>query len=151
SSDDPEEMIALSGFGTSSDGAFGFGHSRGLGGMSGRGASHVRAPRLCGCDGVLVNGRLPPETIQRVVRESFGRFRACYEPALGQNPSLQGRVSTRFLVARDGVVSFSVDAGSDLPDARVVSCVVRAFTSVTFPAPAGGTVEVTYPIVFSPE
>lgn len=67
------------------------------------------------------------------------------------NPALEGRVTTRFLIARDGSVSVSADGGSDLPDAKVVSCVVGAFAQLSFPEPAGGTVTVDYPIAFSPE
>ena len=52
-----------------------------------------------------VNGRLPPEVIQRIVRQNFGRFRLCYENGLRNNPNLQGRVSVRFVIGRDGAVS----------------------------------------------
>ena len=37
-----------------------------------------------------VNGRLPPEVIQRIVRQNFGRFRLCYENGLRNNPNLAG-------------------------------------------------------------
>jgi hypothetical protein len=100
---------------------------------------------------VQVTGRLPPETIQRIVRESFGRFRACYEEGLTRSPSLEGRVATRFVIARDGSVAATADAGSAMADARVVSCVVRAFGTLSFPAPTGGTVLVEYPLQLSPE
>jgi hypothetical protein len=32
--------------------------------------------------------RLPPETIQKVVRASYGKLKACYEQGLKQNPNL---------------------------------------------------------------
>ncbi len=51
------------------------------------------------------SGRLPPEVIQRIVRQNFGRFRLCYENGLRNNPNLQGRVSVRFVIGRDGAVS----------------------------------------------
>jgi hypothetical protein len=97
-----------------------------------------------------VSGRIPPEVIQRVVRQSFGRFRGCYESGLRNNPSLQGRVAVSFVIGRDGAVSGAQNGGSDLPDANVVSCVVRSFYGLSFPAPEGGVVRVTYPIMFSP-
>jgi outer membrane biosynthesis protein TonB len=97
-----------------------------------------------------VNGRLPPEVIQRVVRQNQGRFRACYEDGLKRNPNLEGRVSVRFVIGRDGTVSSVANGGSDLPDATVVACVARAFQGLTFPAPEGGIVTVSYPLVFSP-
>ncbi len=97
-----------------------------------------------------VSGRLPPEVIQRIVRQNFGRFRLCYENGLRNSPSLQGRVGVRFVIGRDGAVSNVGNGGSDLPDAGVVSCVVRAFYGLSFPQPENGIVTVTYPIVFTP-
>jgi hypothetical protein len=97
-----------------------------------------------------VSGRLPPEVIQRIVRQNFGRFRLCYENGLRNNPNLQGRVSVRFVIGRDGAVGSVGNGGSDMPDGGVVSCVVRAFYGLSFPQPEGGIVTVTYPIMFSP-
>ncbi len=97
-----------------------------------------------------VSGRLPKETIQRIVRQHFGRYRACYEKALVQNPSLAGRVSVRFLISSDGSVATASSGASSLPDAAAVSCVVRAFYGLSFPKPVGGSVSVTYPLMFSP-
>lgn len=94
--------------------------------------------------------QLPPGAIQRVVHSNFGRFRACYQSALQSNPSLQGRVAVAFVIGRDGRVVSARDAGSDLPNAGVVSCVVGAFSGLTFTAPESGVVRVTYPLVFIP-
>jgi len=107
----------------------------------------IRAPREAE---TTVSGRIPPEVIQRVVRQNFGRFRLCYQNALRNNPNLSGRVAVRFVIGRDGAVGSAASGGSDLPDAAVVSCVVRAFYGLSFPSPDGGIVTVTYPIVFSP-
>lgn len=101
----------------------------------------------CACG---VSGRLPPEAVRRIVRQNFGRFRACYQDGLKRNPALTGRVSTSFVIGRDGAVSSVGDAGSDLPDAGVQACVRRAFYGLSFPQPEGGIVTVTYPIVFNP-
>ena len=98
-----------------------------------------------------VNGRLPPEVIQRIVRQNQGRFRACYTDGLSRNPSLEGRVSVRFVIGRDGTVSNVANGGSDLPDPKVVACVERVFERMTFPQPEGGIVTVSYPLMFSPE
>lgn len=97
-----------------------------------------------------VYGTLPPGVIQRVVRQNFGRFRQCYETGLRANPNLAGRVAVRFVIARDGSVSNASNGGSDLPDSGVVSCVIRAYYGLSFPAPNSGIVTVTYPIAFSP-
>lgn len=97
-----------------------------------------------------ISGRLPPEVIQRVVRQNFGRFRGCYEAGLRNNPNLTGRVSVAFTIGRDGAIGGASNAGSDLPDSAVVSCVVKQFYGLSFPAPEAGVVTVSYPISFSP-
>lgn len=96
-------------------------------------------------------GQIPQEIIQRVVRQSFGRFRLCYENGLRSNPTLSGRVAVRFVIGRDGGVMSAANGGSSLPDAGVVSCVVNGFRSLQFPQIEGAKVAtVVYPIVFSP-
>ncbi len=97
-----------------------------------------------------VSGRIPPEVIQRIVRQNHGRFRMCYERGLASNPNLAGRVAVRFVIDNNGAVSFAGNGGGDLPSSEVTSCVVRAFYGLSFPAPEGGVVKVTYPIMFSP-
>jgi hypothetical protein len=97
-----------------------------------------------------VNGHLPAEVIQRVVRQNYGRFRACYESGLRTNPNLTGRVAARFIISRDGAVSNAANGGSDLPDSKVVSCVLSQFYGISFPSPENGIVTVTYPIMFTP-
>jgi Ca-activated chloride channel family protein len=99
---------------------------------------------------VTVNGGLPPEVVQRIVRQNYGRFRLCYEDGLGRNPNLEGKVSVRFRIQTDGSPAGVANAGSDLPDSSVVSCIMRAFVGLAFPAPEGGVVTVTYPINFAP-
>jgi hypothetical protein len=109
----------------------------------------VGSPRVSGVTS-SVSGRLPPEVVQRIVRQNFGRFRMCYEQGLRNNPNLAGRVSIGFTISRDGSVGSVQNAGSDLPDSTVVSCVQGAFRGLSFPAPEAGIVKVTYPISFSP-
>lgn len=111
--------------------------------------SNHRGPKVR-MGAVSISGRLPPEIIQRIVRQNFGRFRLCYENGLRNNPNLLGRVSVRFVIGRDGAVSNVSNAGSDMPDGAVVSCVVRAFYGLSFPQPEGGIVSVVFPIMFVP-
>lgn len=96
-----------------------------------------------------VSGRLPADVIQRIVRQNYGRFRMCYESGLRRNPNLEGRVTARFVIGREGAVS-NVSASGDLPDASVTSCVASAFYGISFPSPEGGIVTVSYPILLTP-
>jgi hypothetical protein len=144
------EGIGLGSIGTLGHGA-GTGTGQGFGSGHGRlGGSHRAKPPQVRMGATQVSGRLPPEVIQRIVRQNFGRFRLCYENGLRNNPNLQGRVSVRFVIGRDGAVSNVGNGGSDMPDGGVVSCVVRAFYGLSFPQPEGGIVTVTYPIMFAP-
>jgi TPR repeat protein len=97
-----------------------------------------------------ISGKLSSEAVQRVVRQNFGRFRLCYENGLKTNPSLKGKVTVRFTIGRDGTVANPGPGPSDLSDAAVVSCVVRSFSFLTFPAPESGAATVDYPITFAP-
>lgn len=144
------EGIGLGNIGTLGHGA-GTGTGQGFGNGHGRlGGSHeTKAPKVR-MGATTVSGRLPPEVIQRIVRQNYGRFRMCYEQGLSRNPNLEGRVSARFVIGRDGAVSNASNGGSDLPDSGVVSCVVSAFYGLSFPQPEGGIVTVVYPIMLSP-
>jgi tetratricopeptide (TPR) repeat protein len=133
------------GAGSASNGTgsgFGAGHGR-LGG------SHKSSSPQVRMGATSVSGRLPPEVIQRIVRQNFGRFRFCYEQALRKNPELSGRISVRFMIGRDGSVSSASAEG--MPDAEMNACVARSFGGLAFPQPEGGVVTVVYPILFSPE
>jgi hypothetical protein len=138
--------VGLGEIGTIGGQVMGHGHDHGRLGTVGH-ATKAPAPR----EGILkVNGRIPAEVIQRIVRQNFGRFRLCFENGLRSNPNLQGRVEVRFVIARDGAVASVGNGASDLPDAAVVRCVMQAYYGLSFPAPEGGQVKVVYPIIFSP-
>jgi hypothetical protein len=97
-----------------------------------------------------VEGRTPPDVIQRIVRDNFGRFEVCYDAGLRKQPRLSGRVAVKFTIDRRGAVAMASDAGSDLEDDVVVACVVRAFDSLVFPESTDSAVTVVYPVVFTP-
>ncbi|HVU04693.1 MAG TPA: AgmX/PglI C-terminal domain-containing protein [Polyangiaceae bacterium] len=144
------EGIGLGSIGTLGHGA-GTGTGQGFGSGHGRlGGSHsTKAPQVR-MGATTVSGRLPPEVIQRIVRQNYGRFRLCYEQGLARNPNLEGRVQVRFVIGRDGSVSNVSNGGSDIPDSAVVQCVIRNYYGLSFPQPEGGIVTVVYPIMFSP-
>ncbi len=123
------------------------GFARGIGRTGG---THTSRPPQMRPGVVSTSGRLPPEVIQRTVRQNFGRFRMCYQQGLTRNPNLQGRVAARFVIDRSGAVSAVSNGGSDLPDSAVTSCVISAFYGLSFPQPENGIVTVVYPIQFAP-
>lgn len=133
------------------------------------------APSGRAIDPSKVKGRLPPEVIQRIVRDNFAGMRTCYEEGLRRDPTLKGKISTKFVIGLDGTVSSAADVHDappsdrpDLPDAlrdvdgrrqreeprfpdpEVTACVVARFKALRFPQPQGGIVTVVYPVVFQP-
>lgn len=124
----------------------GIGHGRDR--LTGQHVSTFKGPRY----GVpQTSGHLPADVIQRIVRQNDGRYRFCFQQGLKANPALEGRVTVKFMIARDGSVGYASDGGSDIPDASVRQCVVSAFTALSFPAPDSGIVTVYYPIAFTPQ
>lgn len=100
-------------------------------------------------------GRLAPETIQKIVRTNLPSMKKCYDEGVTRNPKLRGTVTTKFVIGADGLVQSS-EATTDanhppFPDPKVEACILKTFTALVFPKPQGGTVTVTYPLVFTPE
>ena len=146
------EGIGLGNIGTLGHGA-GTGTGQGFGNGHGRlgGAHQTKAPQVR-MGATQVSGRLPPEVIQRIVRQNFGRFRLCYENGLAQQPEPRRAASpcgsSSAATARSRT---SANGGSDLPDQRRrVAASSAASTASRFPQPEGGIVTVVYPIIFNP-
>jgi hypothetical protein len=155
-SDDFDEVragdLSLSGIG---EGDWLGGPGRGAGSSLGRG--FLRERLLHGTQSMRVreldlgvHGALPRGAIHRVIRQSWGQLGACYAEGLARNPNLEGRVSVRFVIGRDGSVRKAENAGSDLPDDEAVECVVGAYSGLSFPQPERGTVTVSSRIGFAP-
>lgn len=114
-----------------------------------KGRHTPKSPSIRPAGETIVSGRIPPEVIQRTIRQNFGRFRMCYERGLAKNPNLEGRVAVRFVIDRQGAVA-SASASDGIGDPSVTKCVESAFYGLGFAAPEGGIVTVTYPLLFTP-
>ncbi|AKT43773.1 AgmX/PglI C-terminal domain-containing protein [Chondromyces crocatus] len=137
------EGIGLGTIGTIGRGnGTGAGYGRGAGATTGGPEVRTVAP--------TVKGSLPPEVIQRIIRQHRARFRHCYEVSLQKDPTLQGGASFTFVIGKEGKVTSAREATSDLGNKDVSTCVVQVIQSLVFPAPEkGGVVTVTYPLRFS--
>lgn len=78
---------------------------------------------------------LPGSVIITILRQSYGRFRACYEKGLARRPDLRGEVRVRFVIERDGSTTNPRDDGSQLPDAAVIRCMADVVGRQSFPKP----------------
>jgi hypothetical protein len=80
---------------------------------------------------------IPIDVIRRIVRQNYGRYRACYENGLKRDSELQGKVGVGFVIERDGGTSNLRDGGSTLPDVAVIRCIMNAVGGLAFPKPQG--------------
>lgn len=140
--------LVMSGEGLGTIGRSNPGTGPGFGGTGRLGGKRTKPPSVRMGKSSVSPG-LPPEIIQRIVRQNFGRFRLCYEQALRKSPKLAGTVTVKFDIDRSGSVS-KVSSSTDMPDKSVSSCVERGFYNLSFPEPEGRVVKVTYPIKFKP-
>ena len=93
--------------------------------------------------------RLPPETVQRIVRQSAGRFRGCVRRGLRSDPRVQGRVVVRFTIGADGLVSRAEEELATLADRDARQCLLSGFFELRFPAPPSGSLRVRYTLTIA--
>ncbi|WP_156339204.1 AgmX/PglI C-terminal domain-containing protein [Chondromyces crocatus] len=128
-----------SGAGSSPGAGSGFGR---MAGSKSAGANvHPLAPK--------VQGKLSSAVIEQVVQKHINFFRFCYELALEKDPMLRGGVNVTFVIGKEGKVTSTREAASDLGNKEMTTCVVHSFQALKFPEPeGGGVVTVTYPLRF---
>ena len=98
--------------------------------------------------GRLDNGFLSQEEILRVVRLRRRGIRACYENALLDDRSLQGRIVVNWTIDLDGSVSRRSVEQNDTGSRDLETCLLREIRRMRFPEPDGGMVVVTFPFSF---
>ncbi|MFN7147241.1 MAG: AgmX/PglI C-terminal domain-containing protein, partial [Myxococcota bacterium] len=102
-------------------------------------------------EGMITIGALDKALVDQVVKRNMAQIRYCYQRELTKNPSLGGKVTVKFVIAKDGSVSTASTKSSTLANAAVESCINGRFLRFQFPEPkGGGIVVVSYPFLFSP-
>src|SRR6187551_678611 len=118
------------------------------GGGTGQGAGERTVKGAIKTEAPAVDGELDPNMVAKEVRSRLGAIKACYERALKRNPNLSGKVVIHWTITQAGTVS-GVDVEQDtLGDAEVASCIKSLIARWRFPAPSGGSVDVSFPFVF---
>jgi hypothetical protein len=92
--------------------------------------------------------RIPPETIQAILRSHYGAVASCYQAGIAKNPSLAGTVTVKIVAGANGATQQTADDGSTLPDKDVVACIVGEIGKISYP-PGGGVLTVVYPIALA--
>lgn len=97
----------------------------------------------------VVEGGLDRSVIDEYIKRHRAQLSACYTRQLQGNPSLSGRVATRFVISGTGRVSQAGVTSSSINNPKVESCVIGVLKDIVFPEPlGGGVVEVDYPFSF---
>jgi len=95
-----------------------------------------------------VDGSLDAGLIAREVRARMGAVKACYERALKRNPNLSGKIALHWTITPSGTVQGVETENDSLGDPEVANCIKQLVMRWRFPAPSGGSVEVSIPFVF---
>ena len=150
--------VATTGGGLRSKGAGGSGSLRGGGSLRASGPGEVGTGERGGeraVKGIVkdsaptdVDGSLDPSVIAREIRGRLGAIKACYEAGLKRNPNIGGKLQLRFEVSTVGKVTSAEIENDSMHDDEVASCIKSRVMTWRFPAPAGGSVQFSYPFIF---
>jgi hypothetical protein len=86
-----------------------------------------------------------------VLRTRANQAQRCYEKALAQQESLQGRMTVSLCVGVGGAVCNASIGKDTLGSPMVAQCVANIYRATTFPSPKNGCVEAEVPLNFLPE
>jgi hypothetical protein len=89
-------------------------------------------------------GKLEPSDIEETTSAGYPLFARCYRDAIQRREQPGGILRFRLVIDESGDLKELVDAGTLLPDPFAVDCIAEGFYAMTFPKPAGGSVEATY-------
>ena len=92
-----------------------------------------RASAARGRPGDDATGTCRPRSSSASCARTSAAIAFCYQNGLKANPTLEGRVTVKFVIGRDGAVQLAADGGSDIPDAGVRQCVVSSLHRAVVP------------------
>jgi hypothetical protein len=157
-------QIGSGGLGSRGSGLGGGGTADGLGGLGtkgrgsgssgyGSGNADAKSKGAIGAVGgdPIILGALDKSLIDAVIKRHMNQITYCYQRELNTNPSLGGKITVKFVVAKDGSVSKASTKSSTMNNSTVEGCINGRFMRFKFPEPkGGGIVIVSYPFIFSP-
>lgn len=99
----------------------------------------------------IILGALDKSLIDAVIKQNMGHISACYDDALRDRPDLAGKITIKFVIAKDGTVSSAVVKSTTAAHPGLERCLCEVFMPMQFPEPKGGGIVITsYPFIFSP-
>jgi hypothetical protein len=124
----------------------GYGVGGGRGGLAGRSGT---APRPTVTFGVFdVVGDLDKAIVRRYVRRNIQKLIYCYEKELLAKATLEGTVTTRWMIDANGHVTGATASGVD---GTVSSCMASVLGGIEFPKPTSGDVKVSLELTVRPK
>jgi hypothetical protein len=100
------------------------------------------------CNGVVGTGSDTEHGLQMLARQTR---RKCYDPALGNDPTLQGHVKVHMKIAGNGQICSANVASNDMSNASVGECAARQLQAAgRVPPPKGGCVFLDFPLNYVP-
>jgi hypothetical protein len=137
----------LGGLGTKGRGSGASGYGSGGGNFGKKGEGGIGS---IGGDPIIL-GALDKSLIDAVIKRNMNQIRYCYQRELTKNPALGGKITVKFVIAKDGSVSSATTKASTMGSPAVEGCINGRFMRFQFPEPkGGGIVIVSYPFIFSP-
>lgn len=137
----------LGGLGTKGRGSGASGYGSGGGNFGSKGDGGIGT---VGGDPIIL-GALDKSLIDAVIKRNMAQIRYCYQRELTKSPNLAGKITVKFVIAKDGTVSSATTKATTMNNAATESCINSRFMKFQFPEPkGGGIVLVSYPFIFSP-
>ncbi len=109
-----------------------------------------KGKEIVGVEDPILIGGIDKSAIDAVIKRHMNSIRHCYSRELVREPSLAGKISVKFIIAKDGSVSSATVANTSMGSPAVESCVTGRFMRMQFPELRGGGIAVVkYPFVFA--
>lgn len=159
-------QVGSGGLGSRGSGLGGGGSADGLGGLGTKGRGSGRSGYGSGGGSFgkkgtgglgkiggdpIILGALDKSLIDAVIKRHMNQIRYCYQRQLTKNPDLGGKITVKFVIAKDGTVSKASIKSSSMGSKAVEGCITSRFMRFKFPEPkGGGIVIVSYPFIFAP-
>jgi hypothetical protein len=86
-----------------------------------------------------------------VLRTRANQAQRCYEKALAQSDTLQGKLTVNLCVGVGGAVCSASISNDSLGSPLVSQCVANIYRATTFPSPKNGCVDAQVPLNFVPQ
>lgn len=95
-------------------------------------------------------GNIPKELVEKFINQHKFQLQICYEQSLRRNDNATGTMEWKWTISSRGRVSGIELASSSLKDKKLELCIKAKMKNWQFPNPENGSVEISYPFVFSP-